>query len=218
MTYDTLMQKVTDGEHFTFTRYGDGEIGIMLNDPKIMDIVTKRHGDKEGIEIAGMQMLEGMSTISFMENPRYFVGIQGQAMRMFKNDIERLTKDVKICKADIIHHASEAQRIPELLEALEGKHIIVVGREYLKDLPFEFEHIVTPENLVWRMTDYLTMAVRSKLKSNSVVLWSASIASNICMLKCFEDNITQIDTGSVFDPYCGLKTRRYHHNLKNLEL
>ena len=218
MTYDELLEKLTNGENFTFTRYGDGEFGIMLNDPNIMRIVVNRHGDQQGIEIAGMQMLEGLDTISFMENDKYLVGIQGQAMRMFKKDIERLTQNVNICKADIIHHASQKERIPELIEVLKDKHVIVVGREYLKGLPFEFEHIVTPDNLVWRMTDYLTMAVREKIKNNSVVLWSASIASNICMLKCFEEDITQIDTGSVFDPYLYRATRKYHYDLKNLDL
>jgi hypothetical protein len=42
------------------------------------------------------------------------------------------------------------------------------------------------------------------------------MASNVIIAQFareYGNTITQIDAGSVFDPYCGVQTRRYHHKI-----
>jgi hypothetical protein len=47
-----------------------------------------------------------------------------------------------------------------------------------------------------------------------VVLLAASMMSEVLIDDFADHHHTFIDIGSVLDPYCGIKSRRYHHKLK----
>lgn len=218
MDFETILDNIANKQPFHFVRYGDGELGIMYNDPKIMGIVVKRHGDREGLEKAGRIMLADLDKMRLTTPKDYYLGIQPMGYKMFPEQTDRAFKDLPTCSAQALHKASEQGRLKEFTDLLKGRRVIVVGRDYLSKLPFEHIHIKTFDNLVWRQTDYINTVLKQNLKAKDIVLWCASLATNICMFENYRPDVTQIDCGSVFDPYCFGATRKYHHKLKDTKL
>ena len=218
MTFQQILSYIKAGRNFHFVRYGDGELGIMFNDPKIMAIVVKRHGDREGLEKAGRIMHTDIERLALATPVDLYCGIQPMGYAMFEEQVDQLFKGVTTCSAQALHHASEAGKLKQFTDLLKGRRVIVIGRDYLSKLPFEHIHIPTQENLVWRQVDWITTSLKQNLKKGDIVLWCASIATNIGMLQTYRPDVTQIDCGSVFDPYCFAPTRKYHHSLKDLTL
>jgi len=158
--------------------------------------------------------------------PNYYFGIQELAYRNWKKEIDDLTKNMNLVKADIFHQRSQKNKIEKFFNLLSNKKdIIIIGPEYLSEIK-EFNirhHIITPEYFVWNNIDELEFKINDYLKENGdqnlILLYSCSIAAKILIHKFREQKITQIDTGSLLDPYVGVNSRGYHIDvLKRLNI
>ena len=208
--YEDVLYKLENDINFHFVRYGDGEWSIILKN-NVYDHLLKKWGDS----------LKPFSKIlrDIVESkPQYYFGIQNLAYRNWHEEIDILTKDMNLVKADIFHSRSQKNTIKDFFNILSNKNVILIGPEYLNKISeFKFiRHIVTPEYHVWNSLDKIEKEIEEfiSLQNEKIVLiYSCSIASKILIDKFSDKKITQIDTGSLLDPYVGVNSRSYHINV-----
>ena len=208
--YDEIIDNLDNDVNFNFVRYGDGEWGMILRNHVYKNLI-KKWGDS----------LEPFCEIlkNIVESkPKYYFGIQNLAYRNWHEEIDILTKDMNLVKADIFHSRSQKNTIKDFFNILSNKNVILIGPEYLNKISeFKFiHHIVTPEYHVWNSLDKIEKEIEEciSLQNEKIVLiYSCSIASKILIDKFSDKKITQIDTGSLLDPYVGVNSRSYHINV-----
>lgn len=207
LEYSDVIEKLNSNTPFAFSRWGDGEFAIVKGEGRIYNIIINREGP---IISKYTYVLEDI----LERTPNYYIGIQPLAKSTFPNLVENYTRHLKTFNADILHHASISKNLQLFIDALLTKEVIIVGPKYLSKLPFYFEHIVTPLKKVWNYDREILHRLKSKDLTNKVVLYSSSVVSNF-LIDQLHKNGTHIDTGSVFDPYCGVIARSYHSSIKH---
>jgi hypothetical protein len=209
--YSDILYKLENGENFSFVRYGDGEFGIIFKNELFTNHLLKRWGD---------------SLIPFSDvlrkvvesKPKYYFGVQDLAYSLWSKDIDDMIEGIDSCvNSDIFHRRSGTNTISDFFEVLSKRNVVIVGPEYLKDIPLFkiYGHIITPEYHVWNEIDSIKYSIRSFINENAdgnklVFLYSCSIVTNILIDIFSAEDITQIDTGSLLDPYVGVNSRAYH--------
>lgn len=216
--YNEMLEKIKNEQNFSFVRWGDGEWAIILKN-EIYKHLIKKWGDVfEKTRIELLKILES--------NPEYYFGIQNFAYNMWKEDIDKITSEFKnIVKSDSLHNRSKKGSIYDFFNELNNRTILLIGPEYLKNIK-EInisQHIITEEYYVWEKIDTLEEQIIKYLSNNidkrPVLLYSCSIAAKILIHKFKDKEITQIDTGSLLDPYVGMNSRSYHIDvLKRLNI
>jgi hypothetical protein len=206
LTYARMLDSLKNNTAFKFARYGDGEIYCM--------------NGKSGANCDGHVYFPDLGNSlrqAIQDQPRYMVGIQPLSVSHLPEDVENYFGKFKnLYNADVLHNASIDGEIIKFINAISGRYIILVGPPHLASLFNNCVHIVLPSVNCW--TEY--QAIKQQIEfhldgvNNAVVLLAASMMSEV-IIDHFEDALhTFIDVGSVFDPYCGVKSRKYHHKLK----
>lgn len=209
MTYENVLKKLKDREAFSFSRWGDGEWNAVLG-------VT-------GANCDGHQYFPDMGKRLreiIQRKPGYTLGMQPHSMSERYKNFDRLkeflkTVDIQWANADIFHHASINGEIGKLIEAVKERYLIIVGPAHLSKI-FDCVHIITPPINCWLNYEEIRQQIDFHIDgvNNAVVLFSASMMSNVLIDDFHDRHHTLIDTGSVFDPYCNVFSRTYHFNLK----
>lgn len=201
VTYENMINNLKDGINFKFARYGDGEIYAMLG--------------RKGANCDGHTYFPdlGKRLIQTIEQePKYMVGIQPLSVSHLPIQVAGFFGGFKLYNADVLHSASIDGVLERLFEAISGRYLVVVGPSHLASL-FDGVHIVIPTVNCWLSYGSIKEQLAFHLKEDAVVLLCASMMSEV-LIKDFEDyNCTMIDCGSVFDPYAGVKSRKYHYKL-----
>lgn len=204
-TYERMLENIKEGIPFKFARYGDGEIYCM----------NGKNGANCDNHKYFMDLGEALRQ-SVREEPMYMVGIQPLSVSHIPDKVSNYFGHFKrLYNADVLHNASIDGRLNEFMSALQGRYVILVGPAHLASLFPENVHIVLPEIDCWKEYDHVRDQLVFHLDGlhNGVVLLAASMMSEV-IINWFEDfHHTFVDVGSVFDPYCGVKSRKYHHKL-----
>jgi hypothetical protein len=116
-------------------------------------------------------------------------------------------------EGDVIHHASMAGRLQELVDLIRGS-VVLIGPSHLSSLPFVDRHIVTPSVNAW--DEYKSLLAQASGLRDCVILVSAGPTGKMLVhdLHELQRGCTIIDTGSVLDPYCGKRSRKYMQQMK----
>lgn len=202
-TYDRIVTMLKEGINFKFARYGDGEINAMIGkDGQNCD------GHKYFNDL-GFKLVE---TIRY--EPSYMVGIQPLSVNHLGEHVKHYFGDFKtLYNADALHSASIDGVLERFFKALTGRYLIVIAPPHLAGL-FECVHIVIPPVDCWLSYDRIKEQLEYHLIDDAVILLCASMMSEVLISDFKDRNCTMIDCGSLFDPYAGVKSRRYHHKLK----
>lgn len=206
--YPEIQSKLETGQNFSFVRYGDGEWATVFNNETF----------KKYIKIWG-PAIEPMSSIlrEIVESkPTYYFGVQRLSYKMFKNEIDDITLGMELLDGDILHDLSLNNSITNLFKTLNEKNIVLVGPECLKGISVLNlkHHIVTREYCVWEDISILDELIRNYISKNQqnnlIFLYCCSLAAKVLINNFHKEKITQIDMGSVLDPYVGINSRGYH--------
>ena len=210
--YDEFMHKLKTQENFSLVRYGDGEWALALKKEPTYSIILRRFEKVDGLIRSGDAMLDIIKS-----SPKYYFGLQNLALSLWPEDIEStIPADVNVINADMLHRLSKMGSLGDFFDVLKTRELILLGPDYLENLNFlTFDHVVSPDPNSWDYCDELQAQIEEKLvgKTNPVILYSASIAAKIIIDRIYNkygETITQIDTGSLLDPYAGVCTREYH--------
>jgi hypothetical protein len=205
-TYRNIVEMLKTGKVFKFARYGDGEIYCMNGK-------TGRNTDSH---IYFPELGQALRQ-TVKEEPEYMVGIQPLSVSHIPQDTTNYFGHFKrLYNADVLHNASIEGQLDKFIQALQGRYIILVGPAHLSSFFENCVHIVLPSLNCWMEYENVRQQIDFHADgiNNAVVLLAASMMSEV-LISDFEDyHHTFIDIGSVLDPYCGVKSRRYHHKLK----
>jgi hypothetical protein len=95
------------------------------------------------------------------------------------------------------------------------KDVVLVGPKHLMPLAalLGWWWCIVPDLNCWNEFERTHHYISDRLEDGpKVVLLCASRMSEV-LIDEFHGEATLIDIGSVLDPYCGVKSRRYHHKL-----
>lgn len=213
-SFDTIIHHLTDNIPFAFTRYGDGEWSAIFGEKGSNCDGHTYHKDM-GIRLAKV----------LYSNPAYYVGMQPHALRGMGDKIQefKIHNNISIdfVNADIIHKANMDNKLPILFNALNKNRVIVVGPPHLRTLDKYFQlkdFIQIPAHNAWSQYHDIFHVLKYYVISGPyVILFSAGMMSEVLIDDLYnidKKRSTFIDCGSVFDPYCGVKSRKYHNKIK----
>ena len=205
LSFDLIVDKIKKEIPFSFSRWGDGEFYCMLgNRGKNCDGHVYFKGLRE-------QLLNVIRS-----NTPYYTGLQGLANRVLCEDPNyiKLISNKNWCYSDMLHEESQNGKMYQLVNAMNGKHKILVGSRHLEKLPFKFDHVVIPDDNCWLNVAETQFKIGTLVRPGSIILYSASMMSNVLIDRFHSDNFTQIDCGSVWDPYVGRRIRGYQKKMR----
>lgn len=199
---------------FAFSRWGDGEWSAILGLPG-QNCDRHRYTGKLRRDLTAV--LEAA--------PPYDLGLQGLAMRRFGTEIAGWLARRKLVfewvDADIFARRSAAGQLSPLLTALATREVILVGPAYLAPLRHRFHlthHVIVPEmnchDAVERLIARSAAALHAR--QHAVLAVSASMSANVLIHRLYSGGFaghTLIDFGSLWEPYVGRVTRRYHRRV-----
>lgn len=211
--FDDLLEKLQQNDHFTMSRWGDGEWNAVL-DRRTSGANVDGHsfGPEVGDELRRV----------LLKRPPYFLGLAAWegvfGSRVHDWLITMDLHDLNWVSANIWFGASVKGRLGDFISTLQARPAwLVVGPEHLagtrERLGFT-EHIIVPRDCFASRASLLqqTLEVVSRLPEHSVITISAGMTANILVQGAFEqfgDRHSIIDTGSVWDPYAGVLSRSY---------
>lgn len=208
--YPDIIDWVKNGQHFSFSRFNDGEWGLILKKEPHYSTIERKWG----------YSFSGWSKVlrELVEKPlEYFVGVNPNIARDWGDDIERVSnRNINMVNSEVIHSLTIG-KFRGFLNLLKTKTTLLVGPDYLGDLTFHTSHIITPEKSVWNYTDKLKSKIKKFLSEhdNVIIIYCAAMATNILIDDLYDEfglTITQIDMGSSLDPFAGVVSRSGHEN------
>lgn len=209
--YDKFTECLKNVEHFTYVRYNDGELDLIFQNGNGYEHIVRRWDDEIKEESKRLKSI-------FTKKLDYYIGICDGYMRNKSELIySSIHQETKIIPTNIFH-ITEINKLKEFTELLEKRDTILVGPAYLNKLNFYNKHVITPIEYVWKYTDRISSEILNLTKemNNPVILFCCSIATNIIADHIFDiigSEITQIDIGSTFDPFCGFFSRTGHKEI-----
>ena len=203
-SFGQLLADIRPG--FAFARYGDGEWKLVLDSPW-------REGLNEEFTpdlCAAMRntllnhngVTLGMQSVDYLRKRELF----DPAMDWLRaNGLQHLAWR----EADVLHRASARGKIQRFADAVRSMSPVVIGPEYLGRLPFVAHHIPIPHAGVWKHREEVFR--QADTLRDCVVLISAGPLAKVLVHRLHEldRGCAVIDTGAVFDPYCGHMSRGY---------
>jgi hypothetical protein len=211
-TVDELLSNLKNGVHFSYSRFGDGELGCLLG----------RQGQNCDGHVYFPDLGQRLKSI-IESKPEYYTGLQSLGKRIFENhdkhkdEFKRLEALNEWCPNELVHHISIKDRMNELYDALKDKNVLLVGNASLQMLNgFDFDLIDIPTRNCWLVYHTTHRRLLEHLNEGDIILYSASMMTNVLIddfYNIFGTTITQLDCGSMFDPYVNVNSRSYHKQI-----
>lgn len=221
---EDVLSKLRAGKPFAFSRWGDGEWRSVLG--KVAGSNCDGHDffPKMGQELGEV----------LKRRPDYMLGMQNFALKMFPERIPAWLKehgltDLVWYNADVFHYASIKGKLGNILEALNGRHVVVVGPDHLKRLKpshIAYESFVdVPPKNAYLAKDRIVRDIKAAVDGcdgkRVLVSLSAGMPAELILDELYNWLIGKghsiVDFGSLWDPLVGVNSRSYHKALKKLK-
>jgi hypothetical protein len=220
----TYVQPILHKQPYAFSRWGDGEWGAVLG--KKSEWKKNCDGHHYYKEMAKDLSL-ALRLRRDMDVSNYHLGIQAMVIRMWGKAIRRWLAEYGMTDwpwhdADVFHRASCNGEFGPMFEALRKSPVVVVGPPHLRALKRVFgynEFVEIPGRNCYRRLKLIirnTRQAANKVSGKPVIAISASMPAEIIVHRLYEthgDRAFVIDFGSVFDPYVGVVSRKYHRGM-----
>lgn len=218
--FDFFINKLRKCEHFSLSRWGDGELMILEN--KAIDLRHKgdgefRHDPNSSTSLRMRDVL--MKSYTYKDND-YYIGVACQCC-VGKEKFDYMRKlsgqsEANLTWANIFVNSNYKHFTTDFIKALEGKKIILIGNKNGKPegLPFKVEKYYGVGTDAWisnyELSDHLQREIGELNMMNYVFLFAAGPFANILTYELwkFNRNNTYIDIGSTLDKYLDLKLTR----------
>ena len=193
---DFYINKINNNEHFSFTRWGDGEWLCAV----------------------------GKGLITALSNNNYYKAIwpttHGQIQKNLKYIHKVLNdnniKEIEWVNAIVWEDLVIREGIDKLKNALESRNFIIVSNPPKRNLGIKhIDFIEVPDVNCFLDKERIKkeMLEMSKKYDNCVFGISASMTTNVIVDELYNligKSSTMIDFGSIWDPFIGVRSRSYH--------
>ena len=207
------VDKINAGEHFSFVRYGNGEWDcIMKLYHKTRSGSQKFTPDlQKALAASLIEKREGeyyraLQSVSFLKR----IGILPKAEAwLAENELRIPWHD-----GEVFTRPSMKGDFYPLIAALKKQRVVMVGPKWTMKLPFAKGFVPVRSRNCWSdIEDIKAQLINIK---NSVVSFSAGPATKVLihyLQPIIGKSCWLIDFGSIWDPYCGVNSRRYHKRM-----
>lgn len=210
--------KIQKGECFSYVRYTDGIWNRILGLwDRRKDIVRRFPGCKNQLKNTilkprGTEYYYAMQSLPYLSR----LGLLSRA----ETWLRRHECNIQWHCGEVFHRASGGKRLTPLIKQLWKRPVTVVGPDWVSDLPFANSFIQIDSRNCWKNMDAIEKRLQT-IPAKTIVAFSAGTATKVLMHRLFPvlgKTCWLIDFGSLWDPYCGVFSRLYHHRLKGVSL
>lgn len=213
---DWHLERLRNKQYYSFVHYGDGEWRALTRD--------SGNSGGWGRYKLSRQSKKAMNKAlaKYYSGKTLFFGCQGSMINKMNQQTQAFLAHYKLLKikwitGDVFSGASKRGKLFPLIAELRKHRIVVVGPKFLKRLSqrlFNFIHFIEiPERTGWLLPSTFrhVLACRKKFGNGILYSFSAGIGTNILIPLLHEKMPGNflIDFGSVWDPYCNRRSRRY---------
>ena len=205
------VDKLNAGERFSFARYGNGEWDLILGrgtrtgsrsqtfTPELREAMRETLTDARAGTHYAIQT-GYLTTLRMMPSVEKWLAAHAPGLPWHEGDV--------------FHKASGRGQLAPLVGALRQKRVVVVGPPWLERLPFADAMVgLRPQNC-WQDVDVIAAQVR--MYRDCVVSFSAGPAAKVLIHRLWPEmgeHSWLIDFGSLWDVYCGKRSRKYHKRM-----
>jgi len=222
--FDYFLNKVKNNEHFSLSRWGDGELMILEN--KFIDIISKGDGEfkHDPNSKSHLAMRDILMKSYTHKDDNYYIGIAchccvGREKFEYMKNLSNQNEN-NLTWANIFVNSNYKYFLDEFLPTLKNKKTILVanqvGYKNYKSLPFNVDKYIPIEADAWvknyNISDFLKNEITNNNMKDYIFLFAAGPFANILTYELWvhDKNNTYIDIGSTLDKMLGLQvTRRY---------
>jgi len=223
--FTKFLNMIKSGEHFSLSRWGDGELMILEGKP--IDIRSKGNGEfRYNPNLSQYDLVRNKLKEAYIYNDdNYYIGIAcpccvGQEKYKYMKMMS-LQDEEHLTWANIFVNANYRRTVNELIPELSNHSVTIVVNKNAKidNLPFKPTNVLRVGTDAW-LNDYkmieekIGRMIGNEGIENEIFLFAAGPLANILthsMWKYHSKKNTYIDIGSILDPYLKLKlTRGYH--------
>lgn len=202
-------------EFFHFLKFGDGEWYCIWENEGIIG-----QGKMPLSPEVQQEMGEGLKKHS--RSPIIF-GMQNYSLKRWTKNIEEFLEKNKLwhivwANSDVFHYASRDGELFPFVQQLRRKLIVVIGPEYLRELPehtFGYSKFIeVPEYDAYGEIERVEaeiLATQKELGNGIVYSLSCGPLANVLIFHLWEQMLENslINVGSLWDIFCGRRSRRY---------
>lgn len=206
------VDKLNNGERFAFTRYGNGEWDCIFNlyprtrsgsqtfTPTLRRALTATLTDHPaGQSYAAMQSVQFLERVKLLQHIEPWVTQNAPALQWHDGEVWA--------------KASRNGTLFPFVEAIRKYNVVVVGPPHLLTLPFARVFVPVKARNCWDDVDKLTDVLSAH--TEAVILFSAGPTAKVLIHRLYPQlkHSWMIDCGSLWDVYCGVRSRRYHKSI-----
>lgn len=204
--------KLTRREPFSFVRYGDGEFDCILK-------LGRSEGGRAQKCLPDLVQALGESLTQKRSGEYYPAMNPGHMSRIrmlpkIEAWLVRNAPGLNWHLCPVFCRASIKGSLFPLVQALGQQRVVVVGPPWLKALPFADEFVPVRSSGCWVDADAVVEQLRDM--KDVVISFSAGPTAKVLIHRLqpiLGEHSSLIDFGSLWDVYCGRKTRGYHGRL-----
>lgn len=199
---------------YVFTRWGNGEIEAT------MCVSGETPGKGHSYSERTMKALNEVLDAEVKDPGGMIMGLQPYADKLFPWFKEKYAS-IDWKNADYLHEMSI--KTPNWFRSYftsMGKYTMLIGPEHLSNVFIPYKTFIPlPKRDCYDQVSVDDIRIYLKKHDPEMVIFCASIAANIYIGKLYREFplIHMIDAGSVFDPYVGVNSRRYHQQIIDRE-
>ena len=199
-----IVNMVTSGTCFAFTRWGDGEWACVFGE-------KGANKDMHKYSPALQQAL--ISVLDDGDQPGMIWGLQRLAKSQSWKKIKKYREDW--AEADIFHRASVAGDLLMLSGWLESESVVMVGPKHLRKLDFYDHFVEVPSRNSFLELPRIAEECRSLQAPGMIFAVSIGPPANVLVHELNRDHkgSTVINFGSVWEPLVGKASRNYHNKV-----
>lgn len=211
-TIDDYISLIKSGERFAVARYGDGEWGAILG-----KIESTCYGD-----VVTPELRTAIANTLLSPKPYFYASLGEPWTAEVDEWSYRQQINCTWAKKQVLEQASRDGRLLDFLRSIKRRRSLVVGLPRLSKLQeilgCEHVEVIGPNcfgrlrEIVWNTRE----AVR--LFKSDVILIACGLTSVVLIHELFDQvDATLIDVGALFDPFCGVESRRGHRSEEHRE-
>ena len=211
------VDRLKNGDPFTFIRYGDGEWSAILGDRPVTSSGSQR------LLLPGLHKWMKLSIKRCPNAANYIVAMRATSLqpairRWLDNNAPA---HIRWHDCTVFYKASKKGRLYPFVNAVRnlGVPIAVIGPERLRRLDgkvFEIEHFIEIPGRNAFVKHNKIIADALKIPTPAFITISAGPAGKVIAHKLYNETGGRhftFDLGSLWDPYVGKRTRMYHKGM-----
>lgn len=215
-----FLDKIKRNEHFSLSRWGDGE--LMILEGQSIDLRNVKNGEfRYDSKLNQYKRVRDILKESFTYNsPNYFVGIAcpccvGKEKFLYMKETSKQNED-NLTWANIFVNSNYKTFLENFFEEFKRHEVAMVVNHQAKpeNLTFNISEVYFVGTDAWYEDYNLIEKIKQDIKINSIkdriYLIAAGPLANLMTYELWKENKnnTYIDIGSVFDTQMGMKATR----------